>query len=84
MVKAMNDYIEFQMKNYPIRELISKEFGYMRISTQSLNEAIMKDGDYVSDEAQHIDEGILYYVHDSEISLSDDMLLSIAERGVSL
>ena len=48
--------IEFQNKQYPVREIKFPKVGEVLISTTSLNEALLKKGNYVSENAVIIDE----------------------------
>ncbi len=72
------DTVEFQNRKYKIREIELPEFGCVFVSTVSLNDAIMGNGsDYVSDEAQKIDEGIYFFVEDDEIELDEKDLIQL-------
>jgi hypothetical protein len=67
--------IQFKDREYPVRHL-SFSFGEMRISVQSLNEQLTtSDGQYVSDEAQGVDEHIFYFVEDEFIQKHENELI---------
>ena len=55
--------ITFRNKTYPIRE-IQFENLYVTIATSELEDALIHDDEFVSDEARWIDEAIFYYVDD--------------------
>lgn len=69
------DYINFQNKKFPLRELEIYNSNSVFISTTELNNLLMTvNGCYVSNEAELIDENIYYYVEPHQISLSDKKL----------
>jgi len=60
-----NDTIEFQGKEYPVRDIDVPGFGTRRISAESLEEALIQDGKgYANSEAEEIDGSIFFYVPD--------------------
>ncbi len=72
------DKIEFQKKEYKIREIELPDLGYFFISTASLNDALMNNGtDYVSEEAQIIDEQIYFFVEEHEIEWAEKDLIKL-------
>ena len=72
------DTIKFQNKEYKIREIKLPELGNVFISTTSLNDALMNNGsDYVSIEAQYIDEEIYFFVEDNEIEMNERSLAKL-------
>jgi hypothetical protein len=66
--------IHFQNISYPTRSVELADYGEILISITSLNDILLKDDDYVSDEARYIDEQIFYFAEDEQINLSDDEL----------
>jgi hypothetical protein len=76
----MMEIIEFQKKQYRIREIKLPKVGKVLISTTSLNEALLKKGSYVSDNAVIIDEQIYYFVNEREITLSDKKLINLVKK----
>ncbi len=72
------DNIEFQNREFKVREIELPEFGIVRISITSLNELLLnKDGSYSSKEAEAVDEKIFYFVEDNEIEQSDEELIKV-------
>jgi hypothetical protein len=72
------DKIEFQNKEYKVREIELPEFGNVLISTNSLNELLLnEDGSYTSEEAIAVDERIFYFVEENEIEFSDEKLKNL-------
>lgn len=59
-----DDAISYKGKLYPVKEYYIKDFGDRLISVESFENALIKDGDYVDDEARAIDEQIFYFVPD--------------------
>ena len=69
--------IKFEGKEYPSIILNMPE-GERRVSTETLNEALMNfDGSYVSENARIIDEEIFYFVADENIVLKNDKLINL-------
>jgi hypothetical protein len=56
------------------------EFGKVIISTTSLNQLLLNQGAYVSDEAIFIDEQIFYFVEENEIGISEKKLSDLIIR----
>lgn len=68
--------IEFQNKEFKVREIELSEFGNVLISTNSLNQLLLNDyGGYISDEAKIVDEKIFYFVENNEIELNEEELI---------
>ena len=68
MATATIEYREtvmFDGKAYNTRSVCIKEFGYETIASETLEEKLLNDGAYVSEEAQEVDEGIFFYVPDA-------------------
>ena len=72
--------IEFQNKQYPVREIKFPKVGEVLISTTSLNEALLKKGNYVSENAVIIDELIYFFVNEREITLSEKNLINLIKK----
>lgn len=69
--------IWFDNREYPVREVLF-DGAYCLLSTISLERALLPDGcTYVSDEARRIDEGIIFFVDDEDMALSDEQLVAI-------
>ena len=77
------DTIEFQNREFKVREIELPEFGIVHISTNSLNDLLLnEDGSYTSNEAEEVDEKIFYFVEDNEIELSDEELIKVVTSEV--
>ena len=76
----MMELIEFQKMQYRVREIKLPKVGKVMISTTSLNEALLKNGNYVSDNAVTIDEQIYYFVNEREITFSDKKLIKLINK----
>ena len=80
------NYIKFQNKDYPTRDINLPEdifpgYGIITIATTDLSNQLLKNGEeYVSKEAESIDETIYFFVEPTEIELEEDILLSILIR----
>ena len=68
--------ISFQDKIYRTRIVNVKGFGESRIATESLQDALLSDGEYVSENARIIDEDIFFYVEDKYIHCDDQTILA--------
>lgn len=78
----MNE-ISFQNRKFKLREIELPEIGNVLISTTSLNELLLnKDENYVSNEANIIDENIYFFVDNKEIELSYPDLLNLIIKEV--
>ncbi len=78
------DSIEFNGREYPIRRVYVKTFGGVRtIAGESLEELLMKDGRYVSEEAERVDLQICQYVEDKYLNCGDKQLARHVERQVA-
>ena len=62
------DTVEFAGKTYRTRMVYVKGFGPRTIAPSSLEDELLKDGEYVSEEARAIDEDIFYYVDDARFN----------------
>jgi hypothetical protein len=77
------DTVTFQNKEFKIREIELPEFGKVLISTTSLNESLfIKDGRYVSEEANGIDDQIYYFVEENEIELKEEKIISLLSMQI--
>lgn len=69
------DNITFLNKQFRVREIKLPDLGYVLVSTTNLNDVLMINGsEYVSDEAQKIDEQIYFFVEENEIELNEKEL----------
>ena len=76
--------IAFKGKNYPIRHVEVKGFGVEPIAPKSLQNALLKDDAYVSNEARIIDEEIFFFVEDSVFNrYTTNELSAYVSRNVS-
>lgn len=75
--------IAFNGKSYSIRTVNIKGFGDKNISTKSLQNVLLVNDSYVSDEARQIDESIFFFVEDKYINLDDKKLAEHVEKNVS-
>lgn len=67
--------LKFQDREYSLREINLPDIGTVTISTVELNDALLNSRyDYVSEEAQVIDEGIYFFVEEEEIGLEESKL----------
>lgn len=72
------DIINFQNKEFKVREIELPDLGNVFISTANLNDALMNNGsDYISKEAQNIDEQIYFFVEENEIELTEKDLVKL-------
>ncbi len=72
------EQINFQNKLFPLREVQLSKSNNVFISTVDLNNLLMTEtGNYVSKEAELIDEGIYYYVELYQFFFSDKKLLKL-------
>lgn len=65
MATEVRDDVTFAGKNYVIRHVEVKGFGIEPIASKALENELLKDDEYVSEEARAIDEEIFFYVEDS-------------------
>ena len=75
--------ITFNGKIYSIRTVNIKGFGDENIATESLQNVLLVNDSYVSDEARQIDESIFFFVEDKYINLDDKKLAEYVEKNVS-
>ena len=61
--------IHFQNNDFPTRTIELPNFGKVLISITSLNDSLLNDDSYDSDEAMIVDEAIFYFVEDGQINL---------------
>lgn len=77
------DTINFQNTKFKIREIELPEIGNVLISTTSLNELLLnKDGNYISNEANIIDDKIYFFVDHKEIELSNVELVNLIIKEI--
>ena len=75
--------ISFQDKIYKTRIVNVKGFGERRIATESLQDALLSDGKYVSENAKIMDEAIFFYVEDKYIHCDDKALAANVYKNVA-
>ncbi len=64
--------IRFQEQKYTGRNIVLPHYGYVLIATTTLCALLLDDNsNYISKEARMVDEQILFFVDDSEISLPE-------------
>ena len=71
--------ITFEGKKYPARELMVQGFGEITISTESLEEVLISNDEYVSDDARRVDEMVCFYVPDNHIDWPESDLIEYVE-----
>jgi hypothetical protein len=70
--------IEFNKKEYTLRDIELPEFGFVYIAGTSLQELLFdKDSLPISDEAESVDEQIVFYIEDKFLNLSDKDLKAL-------
>lgn len=79
--------IEFEGKKYPMRFVEITFDGTTSVESVSIlsleKKLITKDfGDWVSDEAEYVDEQIFFYVQDKKIHFSNSELKKIIEDSI--
>lgn len=63
--------IKFEGKTYPTKWVDVKGWGEHYIGVESLEEALIHDGEFVSKDAEWLDERIFFYVPDEEFDRED-------------
>lgn len=77
------NYIKFENKEYPYRELFMHDFGNVVVSTDSLNQVLMnEDGTYTTKDAKLLDEEIFFFVEDADIFLKDSLLAKQIKKNI--
>lgn len=75
--------MEFQKTLYPVKTVFIKGYGERLIAGESLEGALLKDGQYVSSEARLVDEEIFFYVPDKFLRmLSKEALAKKVEEAL--
>ena len=86
-MRHTNGYVNtvtFNGKTYKTKSVQIPNWGWCTIGSSSLEDALMQDGKYVSDEARVVDEGIFYYVDDARFNrYTSSELVEVVEREVS-
>lgn len=67
----MIEYIEYEGKIYPTKWIVIDDWGWEVVATESLEHALMPNGEYRDDTAKGIDEAFFYYVPDDLIDSPD-------------
>lgn len=75
-----HDIIRFEGKAYPVRDVYINGFGMRLVAGESLEAALIKDGEYISGEARCIDEQIFFYVKDAAIMHYTDNQIAVFIR----
>lgn len=79
----MFNTIEFNGKQFTTRTIDTPTYGLVTIGTTNLNDLLLdEDGSYVSEQAKEIDEGIMYFVSESELNFPEETLLEIVENNI--
>ena len=75
--------IKFNGKEYSAKQLNIPDFGERLVSVESLEQSLHNaEGFYVSDEAQVIDEKILFYVPDDIINEDEKTIVEFVEECI--
>jgi len=74
--------IEFQNKQYRVRQINLPKLGEVLISTTSLNDILLINGNYVSNEASNVDDQIYYFVNEKQMNFSDKKLINLVTTEV--
>ena len=79
-----NDTANFMGKSYGLRALdFGGEWGVLSVASHDLNALLIDDsGQYTSNEAQTLDEGIFYFIAPAEFGLSDELLTTKILREI--
>lgn len=77
-MKEMID-VEFGGKLYTTRLVSIDGYGDERIAEESLQNVLLKDGKYVSNDARELDECIFFYAPDEYLQKSDIELAEYVE-----
>ena len=78
------ELVPFQDKVFITRSIYIPKWGEMTIGDEALEKLLLFDGEYVSDEARQIDEGIGYFITGWKLrSLSDEELAIAVARELS-
>lgn len=78
------DIMPFDGKEYPLRVLELPEVGRVLIGTLELEADLLEEdstGDFVSAEAEEVDQQIYYYVEEDQIDLLDDELIKLVHHA---
>lgn len=68
--------IEFDSTQYPIRTVFMSEMNRnITLGTTALNNLLLVDGNYISEEARQVDEQIFAYLSDEEMRFPDEDLI---------
>ncbi len=79
----MKNYeIKFNGKSYPARDIEIYGYGTTTISTEGLENELLRDDHYVSSDARDIDEGIMFYVPEKKMNYSDNELAEFVSSSM--
>jgi hypothetical protein len=77
------DYLIFEDKEYPVKNIWLSEFENVNISTIDLNYQIVNEnGGYKNFEAEIIDEHVFYFVSNEEILLECEDLAKLVLENI--
>lgn len=69
-------------REYPVKTLETPGFAGLSISTEELNDTLMLNGNFVSEEARLIDEQIFYYVPQEVFAKTDEEIIVFIKRNI--
>lgn len=69
-------------REYPVKTLETPGLAGLSISTEELNDALMLNGNYASEEARLIDEQIFYYVPQEVFAKTDEEIIVFIKRNI--
>ena len=82
MIRGL-ETIEYNGEEYIGRRIKVKSFGERLIAGESLEKKLLDEkGNYVSDEARQVDEGIFFYVEDKWLNGDDKQLAAKVRKEV--
>ena len=86
-VPAKDQYILFGDTHFPVREIaliepiLDRPRWYL-VGTEGLQSQLLDDdGDYISEEAEYVDELIYYFIDDDELTLEQSILTSMVAKS---
>lgn len=76
------EFVEFEGKEYPTREIDLEEEGISKIATLALEEALRPTREIQDSEAQDIDDTIFFYVDENQINLPESELVALIKESL--
>lgn len=76
------DTITFDGVKYPVRIIHLEEFGVQIVSAESLEDKLLDDGEFVSEEAMAVDSQIFFHIPD-EIIEDEGKVMSYLNRHLN-